>query len=613
MMNKKITIISTASLLVVFLILILVGYKIQTKENKLPAKLYLGNLNISNIEKEKASSLVDIKCAELESNGLNLEYNDKTLNIPSVASSLDADLAYTIFYCDKAAISKTINQYDNFNYFSRLAREFLPLKNIIIKPEFYLDESRIKEYILKEFPNIETGAQDANFVFLEDGIEIQEEKLGEKINWEKTLEEIKARLSYFSTANANIYTDVEEAEIYAKDLFGLEDEAEEITKKPFTLKSQNKEWLIERADIASWLSIKKNNKNFSLEFDPVRIASYLETEIAPRINLEAKSHRFEIEDGRINNWQPGQDGQLLDVQASAEKIIQDYSVEEINESELIVKSIEPEEADSLNIKDMLGVGHSNFAGSPANRRHNIEIGFAALHGLIIKPEEEFSLVKALGDIDAASGYLPELVIKGNQTIPEYGGGLCQVATTLFRSALASGLPITARQNHSYRVSFYEPAGTDASIYDPWPDVRFINDTGNDILIQAKLEKNDVYLDFWGVKDGRVVEITEPVIYNIVAPPPKKIIETDSLAPGQIRCTESAHNGAKAYFDYTVTYPYIDEESGENKKDYTRFNSSYVPWQEVCLVGKAKEEVPSEVPEDEAPSTEAGDLNTPSEE
>lgn len=589
MINKKITIISTASLLVIFLILLLLGQRLQTQENKLPAKLYLANLNISKLNKDQAFKLVSQKCEELEAAGLNLKYNNTIINIPAVASSLDADLAYAIFHCDKDLINKTLEQYENLSYINRLFREYLPIKATTLKPKFYLDETRIKEYILNSFPDIEKAPQDANFIFLVNDIEIQAEQLGQGINWEKTLNDIQARLNYFSTAPVEIYVEIKEPEIYSQDIIGLEDEAEKITNRSLNLKYDNKLWPMTQANIASWLSVKKNASNLSLEFDKKRIANFLETDIAPQVNLEAKSHRFEMEDGRINNWQPGQDGKYLNILASAEKIIQDYDTNQANESELVVESIKPEEVDSLKIEDILGVGHSNFAGSPANRRHNIEIGFAALHGLIIKPDEEFSLVKALGDIDAASGYLPELVIKGNKTIPEYGGGLCQVATTLFRSALAAGLPITARQNHSYRVSFYEPAGTDAAVYDPAPDVKFINDTGNDILIQAKLEKNDVFLDFWGVKDGRLVEITEPVIYNIVAPPPRRTIETDSLAPGQIKCTESAHNGAKAYFDYTVIYPIIDEKTGEKKQDYTRFNSSYVPWQEVCLVGKAKEE------------------------
>ena len=216
-------------------------------------------------------------------------------------------------------------------------------------------------------------------------------------------------------------------------------------------------------------------------------------------------------------------------------------------------------------------------------RHNIAVGAAAVHGLVIRPGEEFSLVAALGEIDAAAGYLPELVIKGDKTIPEYGGGLCQIGTTVFRAAVGSGLPITARRNHSYRVSYYEPAGTDAAIYDPSPDVRFVNDTNRSILIQSRIEKDDVYFDFWGTKDGRLVTTTTPVVYNIVKPAPTKIIETEDLKPGEKKCTERAHNGADAYFDYTVIYP--EGATSSPLEQTRRFSSHYVPWQEVCLVGK----------------------------
>jgi len=235
---------------------------------------------------------------------------------------------------------------------------------------------------------------------------------------------------------------------------------------------------------------------------------------------------------------------------------------------------------NFGIKETVGVGRSDFTGSPPNRRHNIKIGGAAINGLLIKPGEEFSLLKALGEVSAKTGYLPELVIKENKTIPEYGGGLCQVGTTMFRAALESGLPITMRRNHSYRVQYYEPAGTDATIYDPWPDFRFINDMPTYILIQTKIATNTLAFEFWGERDGRLAEKTKPTIYNIVKSEPTKIIETLDLKPGETKCTERAHNGADAYFDYKVTYP-----DGQIKEK--RFSSHYVPWREVCLLGVEK--------------------------
>ena len=264
------------------------------------------------------------------------------------------------------------------------------------------------------------------------------------------------------------------------------------------------------------------------------------------------------------------------------------------------------QANDLGIFELIGTGHSNFAGSPANRRHNIRTGASKLHGLVIKPGEEFSLVGALGAVDGSTGYLQELVIKDNKTIPEYGGGLCQIATTMFRAALSTGLPITERRNHSYRVSYYEPAGTDATIYTPRPDLKFKNDTGNNILIQARFEgANDIYFDMWGKSDGRTATTTYPVIYNIVKPGPTQIIETTDLKPGEKKCTEKAHSGADAYFDYTVVYNQGKEN--ENKVE-TRFSSKYVPWREVCLVGVEPKTASSSATSTESVSTSTEVLN-----
>lgn len=255
------------------------------------------------------------------------------------------------------------------------------------------------------------------------------------------------------------------------------------------------------------------------------------------------------------------------------------------------------DADRLGIHDLLGVGQSNFSGSPSNRRKNIALGARKVDGSLIPTSTEFSLLHTLGSIDEASGWLPELVIKGNKTEPELGGGLCQIGTTVFRTALASGLPITQRQNHSYRVRYYEPAGTDATIYDPAPDFRFKNDTPGAILITKDLQGDTVRFLMWGTSDGRLASTTAPVLSNVVEPPPKKVIETLSLPPGTTKCTETAHSGVTAVFDYSVTYA-----DGEAKK--TTFRSVYRPWQAVCLVGV------SQLSTSTVPAVDQTGLNSP---
>ena len=169
--------------------------------------------------------------------------------------------------------------------------------------------------------------------------------------------------------------------------------------------------------------------------------------------------------------------------------------------------------EDMQIDSLLGQGKSNFAGSPANRRHNVATGAAKFNNVIIADGEEFSFAATLGEITAKTGYLPELVIKENKVIAELGGGLCQVSTTAFRAAIYAGLPILERRPHSYAVPYYSPQGMDSTIYPPHPDLKFKNDTGAPILIQTKIIKNDLIFNFFGKKQERIIKILGPNIYD----------------------------------------------------------------------------------------------------
>lgn len=133
------------------------------------------------------------------------------------------------------------------------------------------------------------------------------------------------------------------------------------------------------------------------------------------------------------------------------------------------------------------------------------------HGVLIPPGEEFSFVDILGEVNEDTGWRPELVIRNNRTEPEYGGGICQVSTTLFRAAVFSGLRITMRQNHSYPVKYYKPIGFDASVYVPMPDMRFINNTPGHILIQGEIDGTELIFRIYGTDDGREVIVEDPVV------------------------------------------------------------------------------------------------------
>lgn len=229
--------------------------------------------------------------------------------------------------------------------------------------------------------------------------------------------------------------------------------------------------------------------------------------------------------------------------------------------------VEGDNLNNLKIKELLATGVSDFSTSSYSRIHNIKLGMSKYNGLIIRRGETFSFNENLGPVNAATGYLPELVIKGPETIPEYGGGLCQVSTTMYRAVLLSGLPILERRNHSYAVSYYSWPygwGFDATIYPGSADLIFINDTPGDILVQAYVEGTKAYYKFYGISDGRYVRLDGPYVYNYRGVPPPVHIVDNSLAPGVKIWREGGIVGFNADF-----YRYIYFSDGHVERELVR--------------------------------------------
>lgn len=178
-------------------------------------------------------------------------------------------------------------------------------------------------------------------------------------------------------------------------------------------------------------------------------------------------------------------------------------------TETVAPAIASADLERLGLKELIGSGRSNFRGSPKNRIYNIKHALKRFDGALIAPGQTFSFVDVLGDVDGEHGYLPELVIKDNKTQPEFGGGICQVSSTVFRAAIYSGLKIAERRNHAYPVRYYYPYGMDATIYIPKPDLRFVNNTPGYILMQPVVQGTELTFNFYGTKDGRTTTVDGP--------------------------------------------------------------------------------------------------------
>lgn len=563
-------------------------------QNKIYPGVWIGEINLKGKTAEQTKNIINKQINNISQSGVVFYYQKKQITVTPAIASADGSFAYQIISFDaKKSIEQAYNFGRDNTFFSNLKNKINALiYKRTINLSLSMNETKVQNILMENFSIFETPAKNAELIFDKqtNNFIASEEKLGKTINYQKAIRLLGSNLLKLNDSSIRLYTKTDYPVIYKKACLNIDAKAKQILSlAPLTLKYQNNQWDIKKNQLSDWLGLKINqqtdNQNKILVgLNKKIVEQFLRDEIASTTDMAPIEAKFEIKNNKVAKFQASKDGLKLNIESNAAKIELELLENRQNTIELIKTELKSaaitSSVNGFGISEIIGIGESNFFGSPQNRRHNIKNGADTLNGMLIKPNEEFSLNSALGEINAETEYLPELVIKGNKTIMEYGGGLCQIGTTIFRAALSAGLPITQRRNHAYRVVYYEPAGTDAAIYDPWPDVRFINNTNNHILIQSRIEGDNLYFDFWGTEDGRIVEKTEPAIYNIVKPGPTKYIETLDLEPGKEKCTEHAHNGADAYFDYKVIYA-----NGETKEK--RFNSHYAPWQAVCLIGVEK--------------------------
>lgn len=559
--------------------------------NRIYPGVAVGSVPLSGYTQDQTEEILRQVWNNYTRTGLTLEVGQKNVVLTNlVISATDPDLTYELIKFDPEIAARSVyNIGRQGNWLSKL---FTPIYLSVVgkkisKLPVEVELERVLQYIRDSIQGIETEPQEAKLtVDLADNISIKPEVKGLVISAPKLESDLNDRLSRLSLEPIKVDLVAVTPKLNQTMAAGLIPQARNLLtpgKIDFTYDGQT--WSAEPTIWHRWLgaSYDESSQTAVLSFISEQANDFF-TPMEEEVNQPARDAKFEIREGRVVAFQGSWQGREINRAETLRNALASVLGGNNEAVSLIVATTEPTittaETNDLGINEILGVGKSNFKGSPANRRHNIKVGADTLNGILIKPQEEFSLLKTLGTIDGEHGYLQELVIKGNRTIPEYGGGLCQIGTTTFRAALSTGLPITARRNHSYRVVYYEPAGTDATIYDPAPDFKFINDTGNTILIHTRIEGDELVFEFWGKPDGRQVSQTKPRIFNIVAPAPTKIVETEDLEPGVKKCTEKPHSGADAEFTYAVTYP-----DGNKKSEV--FKSHYIPWQEVCLLGVPK--------------------------
>jgi len=560
---------SLTTILLIFLIVFvyLVLFLEITNNQKIAWRIKIANFNVGGQAPFSAQEILEEKWNDFANQEILLIYQDKTWPIKLTHLGFEMNSQLTI---DQA---RQIGH--QVNFLASLKEQLVALTGYYnLDPVYQIDNQKFQEKTSQIFADIEKPAQNATLAFNEEinDFSLVHSTEGTTIEREKLLNDLSQRARSFSAQPINLslifdYPTVENNEV---DL-ALKTAQNIIFGQPYYLTHEDDTWDINKKTVLDWIKFEpveeedSDNKILGASLDKEKIRKHLKR-IALTIDRPYTNARLKIEGGRAIEFRTAKQGFEVKFEQTFNQLVKSItSNSSIRTTKIIADVSHPKiqlsETNDLGINELVGQGVSNFAGSPANRKHNIKTGTSKFNTSVLAPGEEFSFNNVLGGSGPEQGFLPELVIKDNKTIPEYGGGLCQVSTTLFRAAINSGLEIVERKAHAFPVVYYAPHGFDATVYEPKPDFRFLNDTPGYLLIEGIVEGNQLTFNFYSTKvANQEIFIKGPYI-----------LESNEDGSMKTVLTQEVYEDGKLFYrksfysNYDSPDDYIDEEEEENSE------------------------------------------------
>ncbi len=579
-------------ILILFLIAALGGYTVASTQRILP-RVQVGSLAVGGLTREQALAAVSQRLAQLQERGVTLKINGDTeaIQIQDIDFSVSPE--------------EIVNTAWKFGHMGPWYAAITDRVTAMLMPQFFSAPVQYNRDALENSIDdiaqiIEKPSRDIRLHIQGTTVDVlYDTQLGKIVDRARAAQLVGRALEQLDTADIILALVDDVPHASAASVPGAKRQAQQMMGSQLVLTYDKEQFVVSRAQIGSWITSGYEGDRLIPVLDTRAISQFV-VGIGEKIDVTPQKPQISVQDGKVTEFLPPRAGVSLE-QTRTIRLIQENLAQRMDDPasssiiELPVKVTKPL-SESIQgfqgITELIGKATTRFTGSPANRISNIKNGVKFLTGIMIQPGEEFSTLKTLGTVDNTTGYLPEMVIKGNRTLPEFGGGLCQVSTTLFRAIMNAGLPVTQRRSHAFRVSYYETdgdgkfigPGLDATIYSPEPDLRFKNDTATAILIYGYVKGDQVTFELYGTSDGRTSEIKGPVLLSETSAGEPVYESTDLLPKGVTRQVETAHPGGVALATYIITYPDGNVVTKE-------FRSSYRRWPARFLVGTGKETQP----------------------
>lgn len=452
-----------------------------------------------------------------------------------------------------------------------------------------VDGTQLSTYLGQIAGDVEQPPSEAQLTIDSAAVQARESANGRMVLVDDTAADILQQVKLLQPRTVTLRTAELRPQLSTASIAEARRTTEAILSTPLTLKFNDQSFELDQQTLADMIVLQRVDGDgksiLNAQLDQAKLEKWA-TKLADKIGRSSVEPRVNWNGGNLQIIKEGRIGYRLDVPRAVE-MINGAVTTVTRQLDLPVEEVQPRVTaatlNTLGITEQVSVGRSDFSGSAAYRITNIKAGVNLIHGILIPPDGEFSFNENVGDIDEENGFVEGYAIVGNRTQLEPGGGICQDSTTLFRAAFYAGLPFTDWTPHRFRISWYEKydsIGMDSTIFTGGgPDLRFVNDTGNWLLIQGYVNDADATVTFamYGTKvPGRTVERTEPKITSQTPAPTKPVyIDDPELPIGQVKQTDTARGGMN------IEIQRIIKQDGQVVKTRT-FTTKFEAWPNIFV-------------------------------
>ncbi len=555
--------VALVTMLVLMLALIALPYGLSLfyRGQVLPG-VTLQGLPVAGMDEQELNELFQLRYDDFLQQPLEVSYGSQTWQPAAEDLGIELTLDQTI-----AEALATGRQGDPFSRLGQLWTQWQ--QGVDIAPTLTVDRRQLQRYLVEVANEVNYPAVDARLNIARSSVLSTPGIPGLQVLVDASANDVLRALSTLEPHTVTLRTRLLEPVVSDEAALAAETQARDMMSSPLVLRHNNEQWVWENEKLASLLQVERVGNRLDVRIDHERLTNEVAS-LGVAIDTGSVEPRLRFDGSNLQIIREGQVGARLEQQPALEVISDTLQLsQQMTRTvtlpvEELRPVVEPETLSELGIRELVGEGKSSFAGSAPYRITNIKAGAVRMDGVLIAPDEEFSFNTQLGEVNADNGFVEGYAVVGNRTTLEWGGGVCQDSTTVFRAAFWAGLPITERHAHPFYISWYDQfglgpygdgAGLDAAIFTGQDDLKFINDTGNWLLMQANVDEINQVLtvQLYGTRpNNRTVEIDGPHVTNVVPAPATPVYIEDASKPaGYLVQSDAARNGRDIVIHRTV--------------------------------------------------------------